>query len=278
MVGEVAVHFKEKLVSRAAQPFQNGARHHAAGAVSRVNGHLHGAGDGNVINQIVAVRCYDVVAFHRPFAAGEAAFFYQPAKVLDLLAKDGLGSQRHLETVVFGRVVARGDHQPAVGLEVVEGKVEDRRRANSEIDDPRSRLDQSFCERVADPRRTKAAVTADNGRRSLVLLQVCAIAPADFFNIGHIEIAVYDPAHVILSEYFLFHSIRLRLERSPEPNVACTGALSLKDPCSGSSGYLTLFRPMYPTSSCIFHFLTDYPILAEYFERRLSFQKKRCRL
>ena len=90
-----------------------------------------------------------------------AARFDQPAQRLDLGAVDGRAADADLEAVVLGRVVAAGDLDGAVEVEVEEREVGDRRRADAEVDDVEAGLEQALAERRGVGVGGEAAVAAD---------------------------------------------------------------------------------------------------------------------
>ena len=70
------------------------------------------------------VRGDDVDARSRPRALGEGAFLKNGLDLLDFFAVNGGLSGPYLEPVVFRRVVAGGDHDAALPVEVLDRKIE----------------------------------------------------------------------------------------------------------------------------------------------------------
>src|SRR3546814_17199685 len=64
-------------------------------------------------------------------ALGIGAFGGDRPERLDVLAEERPGADHHLEAVVVWRIVRPGDHDPAVGLQLVDREIQrrDRKRA-----------------------------------------------------------------------------------------------------------------------------------------------------
>src|SRR3569832_1283430 len=70
----------------------------------------------------------------RPFSATVFFMIDHRPELLDIRAEEGLPSAAELEAVELRRIVAGGDHDPAVNLQLEEREVEDRRRTGADID------------------------------------------------------------------------------------------------------------------------------------------------
>src|SRR6185503_8615922 len=66
-------------------------------------------------------------------AAGPLARSRAPADRLDLLAEDRTALQQQLEAVIIGGVVAAGDLQPAVDVEIMSCEIEHGRRTHADL-------------------------------------------------------------------------------------------------------------------------------------------------
>ena len=58
-----------------------------------------------------------------------------PPELLDVRAEEGAAAEHHLEAVIVGRIVAAGDHDAAVHVELGLGIIEHRRRPEADPDD-----------------------------------------------------------------------------------------------------------------------------------------------
>src|SRR6185437_9977581 len=65
----------------------------------------------------------------------ECTFLHHSSKFLNFLSMDGRLADTDLEPVIFGRVVTPGNHDAAADLQRKQGKVDERGRTNSEVDD-----------------------------------------------------------------------------------------------------------------------------------------------
>ena len=104
----------------------------------------------------------------RPVPSGAPPGLDVPAQRLDLGAVDGGAADADLEAVVLGRVVAAGDLDGAVEIEVEEGEVDHRRRADAEVDDVESRLEQPRWDR-SPTNIVSTAIFGDGGAAAVLV-------------------------------------------------------------------------------------------------------------
>src|SRR5437667_349952 len=64
----------------------------------------------------------------------------------------------HLEAVLVAGVVAPGDHDAAVGVQVMHGEVEERRRADADVDDVDTAAQETLAERFEHAGRGQSAI------------------------------------------------------------------------------------------------------------------------
>ena len=88
------------------------------------------------------------------------------------------------EAVKIGRIVTAGDHHPAVGFKVVQGKIGNRRRDHAYVRDIASGRKKSLHQGVPKFDRTLAHVPADGEGFSSVPFDVRADGFADQLNGG----------------------------------------------------------------------------------------------
>ena len=87
------------------------------------------------------------------------------AQRLDVGAEEARLAAHQLEAVVVAGVVAPGDHHAAVGAEVVRGEVEQRRRADADVDDVRARLRRGRAASAARRRLLERRQSRPTARR-----------------------------------------------------------------------------------------------------------------
>ena len=105
-----------------------------------------------------------------------------------------------LEPVHVLRVVAPGDHNCAVEVQLEKTPVEYRRHHHAEVGDGYARADEPAGRRSADPFGRKADVAADGRFVNAVLHEACAEGGAYLFHVFVGEIAVRDAADVVFPE------------------------------------------------------------------------------
>ena len=88
----------------------------------------------------------------RPRPSGRAPGF---------VAEEGAAAEHHLEAVIVGRIVAAGDHDAAVDVELGLGIIEHRRRPEPDPDDVGAARGQASDQRRLEPRRAFPPVAAD---------------------------------------------------------------------------------------------------------------------
>ena len=106
---------------------------------------------------------HDLVAF-QPSARllAEIVPFHPGADLLDLLAIKGVLAEANLEAVVFGWVMARGNLNPAVDIEMKQRKIEQRRGTNAVIVDMQTRRNHAVDNRLGIRIGGRAAVAPDS--------------------------------------------------------------------------------------------------------------------
>ena len=109
----------------------------------------------------VDVRRDGVGGGHRSVAGFEIAALDHLENFLDRLAVQRACAADAFESVVFGRIVAAGDHDGAVGVQVLRRMIEHRRGDRADVGDVATGGQQSFEQRIAQARGAEPAIAAD---------------------------------------------------------------------------------------------------------------------
>ena len=107
----------------------------------------------------------------------------------------------YLEPVVFRRVVAGGDHDAALPVEVLDRKIERGGGYHADADHIDPGGQEALYKRVVVRGRGMAAVIADDRTADA---PACEIGAAGFPKMGHpfgVEVLVHDAADIISAEY-----------------------------------------------------------------------------
>ncbi len=83
------------------------------------------------------------------------------AHVLNRFAVQCARAADALESVVLGRIVAAGDHDGAVGVQVLRRVIEHRSGDRADVGDVAPGGQEAFDQRVAEARGAEAAIAAD---------------------------------------------------------------------------------------------------------------------
>src|ERR1700685_1609157 len=126
MVREVAVHLKKQLSGVDVELLKNAMDHRAGRSIARVGDNFDAAIQVELSRHLVHVGS-DRVARGQSSAAGfEIGALDNVENFLDGFAVQRPSAANAFEAVVFGRIVASGDHNGAVSAQVLRGVVEDR--------------------------------------------------------------------------------------------------------------------------------------------------------
>ena len=82
----------------------------------------------------------------------ESLVLHDGAELDDVVAVQRAFAHHHLESVFIGRVVAAGDLNPAVEVEVVYGEIQEGRRADPDIDHVQACLVQPYAKGLVKAR------------------------------------------------------------------------------------------------------------------------------
>ncbi len=124
----------------------------------------------NCAADFVNVRCHCIGGGQASAAGLEIGALNDMENVLNRLAMQSARAANAFEAVVLRRIVAAGDHDGAVRVQVLRGIIEHRRRHRADICNVAAHGPQTLDQRVAKARGAKAAVASD--------IDVCASARA----------------------------------------------------------------------------------------------------
>ena len=128
VVGEIAVHFAEKLGNAAAQCAEQIACISAGHAVARVDDDIHRACQFDVVDDVCLIVGSHI--FFAYIASGgvlhECVLLNGGQQLLNRLSSQRVASQHHFKAVVVGRIVAAGNHHAAAFAMLPGGEIEHR--------------------------------------------------------------------------------------------------------------------------------------------------------
>ena len=114
---------------------KNRRRHRPTDAAPGIDDHFEWTSQlGHVVKQTLVIRRHDFIALHltaRLFPI--LVSFHLGANFLDLLAVERVLAETDLKAVVFGRIVAGRDLNPAVDFEMEQRKIEQRAGTNADV-------------------------------------------------------------------------------------------------------------------------------------------------
>ena len=159
---EVAIDFAEKLGHVATEPTKQRWCERAGDAVAAVDRYLHRARERDIARDAVEVRGGDVPAAVAPGAGTERTGFDAHLQSLDVVARECVAGDHHLEPVVVRRIVAAGHYDAALCLELVRREIAHRRRDHPDVDHVRSARPDPVGKGAAKLRPGKPAVAGDD--------------------------------------------------------------------------------------------------------------------
>ncbi len=138
-------------------------------------------------------------------------------------AVKGALPQHHLETVVFGRVVGAGDHDPAIEAESTNGEIEHRRRAAPDPQHIEAAVAQPLDNRRLEFRRAQPPVIADGGPAATGLLHHGPEATPYGIGIPRGKGAPDDAADVVFADRGGVEAMRILCHSAPIPDLPSQG-------------------------------------------------------
>ena len=135
MIRESAVHLDIQQHMAGGQAHADFIHQRAAGAITAVPDDLQLLAFAIVAHHPVGIFLHDVMPADRARAALEIATGRQGAQALNIVTEERIVPQHHLETVIIRGVVRPGQHNPAIGMQVIDGEIQHRRRPHADAPD-----------------------------------------------------------------------------------------------------------------------------------------------
>src|SRR5690606_31328746 len=203
VVGETAVDFAEQFLDFAADGFVEFFRICPGDAIAAIDGDLHrplqpyvGLDAGDIVGR-------DVEAAFAAFTVAEFAVEYALTQGADRLARQRLTGQHHFQAVVIGRIMAAGDHDAALGAQMVGGEIDHGGRHHAEVDDVDAGFADAARQGGGEFRAGQATIVADADFRLSARCRFRAQRMADGFDDLGSQGLADDATNVIGLEYFL---------------------------------------------------------------------------
>ncbi len=173
----------------------------SGGSVACVGDYLDAAIEVELRRDFIHIGSGRVHHSHLARAMLEVLFLDEVQDILDGFAVQCAGTAHGLEAVVFRRIVTAGDHDGAVGFGVLRRIVKHWSGNDTDIGDIRTRLQQPFHQRVAEPGRAKPAIAADvDLAATTATLKISAQPPSQQFDIRAQEFRIGNAPDVVLAE------------------------------------------------------------------------------
>src|SRR6185312_4431429 len=134
------------------------------------------------------------------FAGDEFARRRDLAELQDLLAIEGAAPEHDLEAVIVRRIVRAGDLDAGIGLELVHGEIEHRRRAEPDAQHLEAAGAEPADQRLLERRRAQPTVIADGDAAAALLAKNGAEGPADGARVPLAQRLADHAAHVELAK------------------------------------------------------------------------------
>ena len=159
-MGKPAVHFEEHFGGVHVEPAQDRTHHRAAGAFARVHHHADAPREMELRRDLLHVGRHRIRRLLAAFAALQVARLDRAANLLNGFPMNRRGPAHHLEAVKLRRIVAAGNHHPAVGAQMKYRVVEHRRGRHPEVGHVATAGHQAAQQHVAQARRAQPRIAA----------------------------------------------------------------------------------------------------------------------
>ena len=196
--GAVDLLVQHEMLAR--QLVDDGTDRHADRAVADVPRDLELLAGLDVAQEPRRVVGQDVLLLRLALAAFPVALARQRAQRLDVGAEERLLAHHHLEAVVVRRIVRAGDLDAAVGIEVVDGEIEHRRRRHADVGDVDAGGRQAFDAGGGQFGRAQPAVIAQRHAATALAADHRAEGAADGARVGGMHRVADDAADVVLAQ------------------------------------------------------------------------------
>src|SRR3989304_1485001 len=184
---------------------RDGSRHAAAG----IDNDFERLGERrDVPQQTLLVRRDDGIIFSsssRPLP--KIPFLHPDPEVLNLRTVDRLLADADLETVILRRIVTGGNLHPAVKIEMKKGKIEERRRTNTDIVDLKSGREKSLHHRLRVTIGREAAIPSHSDSSPSVLSDDGSVNLAETPRKILIKVLFRQATNVILAKNRWIHAL-----------------------------------------------------------------------
>ncbi len=161
MIRKMAVHLEEQLGGVDVELLENAMDYRAGGAVARVGHDFDAAIEMKLRCDLVDVRRHGVGGGQGSRAGFEIRVLDDVEHFLDGFAMQRARSANAFEAVVLRRIVAAGDHDGAVRIQVLRRVVKHGRGHGADVGDVASGGQETFDQRIAQARGTEAAIAPD---------------------------------------------------------------------------------------------------------------------
>jgi hypothetical protein len=199
VIWESRVELAEQRHHVAAKLLQQLDRYHRGRAVAAVDNDLEPAIDQHIVAHGAQVIGVDLGLPVSALPLAEALLEDAGAQRRDPLAAQRLPGEHDLESVVLRGVVAAGDHDTALGAEVITGVVQHRGRHSADIDHVETCREQAANQVFAQHRAAGAAIGADHDGIAAALVRLAPDRPPD--RAGEIGIEqLVEAADVVIAE------------------------------------------------------------------------------
>src|SRR5579863_7094449 len=133
----------------------------ACGTVARVGDHFDAPVEPELTGHFVYIGCDCVGGAEASAASFKVGSLDDLADFLDGFAVQRACAADAFEPVVLGWIVAAGDHDGAVGVQILRRVVKDGRGDSADVGDVAAGGEKAFRQGVAKPRGTEAAIASE---------------------------------------------------------------------------------------------------------------------
>ena len=197
VVGKAAVRLAVKRNDLGPGALQQGLGHQPGRAVAAVEHHLDPAGELRQAGEGIEVAGLNVVRRGQAPALREIVRGQQPGHLLDLAGVDGASARPDLEAVVLRRVVAGGDHDPGVVVQMPDGEIADRGGHHAQKQHVHAGACQPGHQAVLEAGGGQAAVAPDNGPARAARQEIRPAGAAQLLHPVGVEVLTHNAPDVI---------------------------------------------------------------------------------
>jgi len=200
VIRKAAVHLEEQFGGLAIEPLEQAMHHRTTRAVAGVDDHPNAPREMELRGDLIHVGLRDVRAFDAARTGEEVAPLDQAPDLLYLFAMNGGSPAHDLEAVVLRWIVAAGDHDAGVRLQVKDGIVKQRRGRHADIADLAAAGLQAAHQGVAQALGAEAAIAAQIDPAARMPPQISTGGAAEHLDIDVAQFRVGDAADIVLAK------------------------------------------------------------------------------